>query len=402
MANPQHEQPTIENPKLSLIITISTFFLASIFLNISPKTTPTLSLQGFWPKTQTPKETVTPKQTCNLFQGKWVYDEKYFFYRDEECSYIHPEFSCQKNGRRDWRYERWRWEPDECELMGFDGVKLLERIRGKRMVFVGDSLSKNQWESMLCMVGNGSWERGRKGRRGPGVFYGDFGVSIEISWSPFLVRFEGRNGENESLSLDMVDENTGEWKDAGVLVFNTGHWWTHPKSDNYYRENGSFIPMMKDWEAYERGLRTWGRWVLENVDPTKTLVFFLTYSPTHYRHQLWEKTTKGACFNETEVIEEKSIMGKESLVEMELRRVEKVAHVIEDMGLPVKLLNITWMSLYRKDAHTTMFNNRNGNGARLMSGDYSMVDCSHWCLPGLPDVWNHLLYASIMGDHDIV
>ncbi|XP_011626033.1 protein trichome birefringence-like 11 isoform X1 [Amborella trichopoda] len=349
MANPQHEQPTIENPKLSLIITISTFFLASIFLNISPKTTPTLSLQGFWPKTQTPKETVTPKQTCNLFQGKWVYDEKYFFYRDEECSYIHPEFSCQKNGRRDWRYERWRWEPDECELMGFDGVKLLERIRGKRMVFVGDSLSKNQWESMLCMVGNGSWERGRKGRRGPGVFYGDFGVSIEISWSPFLVRFEGRNGENESLSLDMVDENTGEWKDAGVLVFNTGHWWTHPK-----------------------------------------------------RHQLWEKTTKGACFNETEVIEEKSIMGKESLVEMELRRVEKVAHVIEDMGLPVKLLNITWMSLYRKDAHTTMFNNRNGNGARLMSGDYSMVDCSHWCLPGLPDVWNHLLYASIMGDHDIV
>ncbi|ERN13171.1 hypothetical protein AMTR_s00040p00206340 [Amborella trichopoda] len=119
MANPQHEQPTIENPKLSLIITISTFFLASIFLNISPKTTPTLSLQGFWPKTQTPKETVTPKQTCNLFQGKWVYDEKYFFYRDEECSYIHPEFSCQKNGRRDWRYERWRWEPDE---LGVDAL----------------------------------------------------------------------------------------------------------------------------------------------------------------------------------------------------------------------------------------------------------------------------------------
>jgi hypothetical protein len=24
------------------------------------------------------------------------------------------------------------------------------------------------------------------------------------------------------------------------------------------------------------------------------------------------------------------------------------------------------------------------------------ADCIHWCLPGLPDTWNHFLYAHII------
>lgn len=34
----------------------------------------------------------------------------------------------------------------------FNAEKMLGLIRGKRLVFVGDSINRNQWESMLCML----------------------------------------------------------------------------------------------------------------------------------------------------------------------------------------------------------------------------------------------------------
>lgn len=34
----------------------------------------------------------------------------------------------------------------------FDGEDFLERFRDKRIMFVGDSLSLNQWQSLTCMI----------------------------------------------------------------------------------------------------------------------------------------------------------------------------------------------------------------------------------------------------------
>lgn len=55
--------------------------------------------------------------------------------------------------------------------------------------------------------------------------------------------------------------------------------------------------------------------------------------------------------------------------------------VLSKMRVPVKLLDITALSQLRVDAHPSFY----GAGA-------AAADCTHWCIAGLPDTWNQLLY----------
>lgn len=61
--------------------------------------------------------------------------------------------------------------------------------------------------------------------------------------------------------------------------------------------------------------------------------------------------------------------------------------VLRQMKIPVTLLNITNLSDYRVDGHPSVYGRRPGKS--YSSGGQ---DCSHWCLPGVPDTWNELLY----------
>ena len=56
------------------------------------------------------------------------------------------------------------------------------------------------------------------------------------------------------------------------------------------------------------------------------------------------------------------------------------------------LLNITRMSLHRKDGHASIYYLGPGKGP----APRFRQDCSHWCLPGVPDSWNEILYALIL------
>lgn len=56
------------------------------------------------------------------------------------------------------------------------------------------------------------------------------------------------------------------------------------------RRRGSFDEGATEYDeidiytVYEKALRTWGKWIEENVDPDFTSVFFSSMSPTHVRY----------------------------------------------------------------------------------------------------------------------
>lgn len=52
---------------------------------------------------------------CDLSVGKWVYDQSYPLY-DSNCPYLSTAVTCQRNGRPDSGYEKWKWKPNGCSL----------------------------------------------------------------------------------------------------------------------------------------------------------------------------------------------------------------------------------------------------------------------------------------------
>ncbi|URE36168.1 hypothetical protein MUK42_16581 [Musa troglodytarum] len=97
-----------------------------------------------------------------------------------------------------------------------------------------------------------------------------------------------RNGKKrETLRLDIVERSSSKYKDADVIIFNTGHWWTHEKTakgKDYYQEGNHIYSELNVEEALRKALSTWAKWVDTNVNREKSLVVFRGYSTSHFRY----------------------------------------------------------------------------------------------------------------------
>ncbi|CAM8955705.1 unnamed protein product [Rhodiola kirilowii] len=341
---------------------------------------------------------------CDLYDGRWVKDESYPLYEGGSCPHLDEPFDCRGNGRPDREYEKYRWQPNNCNVPRLNGKEMLKMIKGKRFVFVGDSLNRNMWESLVCILRNSVKDKnkvyevsGREEFRSEGSYsfvFQDYNCSVEFYRSPFLVQEwempDGDGKKKETLRLDLIEKSGDRYKSADFLVFNTGHWWTHEKTSEgkgYYQEGSHVYDQLDVNEAFRRAMTTWGRWVDGNVNPLRTTVVFRSYSASHFIGGEWN--SGGQCDSETEPIKNEKDLSEYPPIPL----VHVLEKTLKTMKTPVVYLNITKLSDYRKEAHPSVHQKQNMTKEEKKS---VYQDCSHWCLPGVPDNWNELVYAELL------
>jgi hypothetical protein len=113
---------------------------------------------------------------------------------------------------------------------------LLERLRNKRLMFVGDSLNRNQWESMVCLVqsvipkGEKTLAKFVNGGNSNVFRAHGYNATVEFYWAPFLVESNSDNPKVHSvpdriIQWHSIARHAKNWVGVDYLVFNTYIWW---------------------------------------------------------------------------------------------------------------------------------------------------------------------------------
>uniref|UniRef100_A0ACD5U4R1 Uncharacterized protein n=2 Tax=Avena sativa TaxID=4498 RepID=A0ACD5U4R1_AVESA len=346
--------------------------------------------------------------SCDMYTGRWVYDEANApLYKENDCEFLTEQVVCMRNGRRSDEYQKWRWQPDGCDLPRFDAKLLLEKLRNKRMMFVGDSLNRNQWESMVCLVqAEAPWDKKKLVKNGSlNVFHlFEYNATIEFYWAPFLVESNSDDPDIHSIPNRMImptsiTKHAANWIGVDYLIFNTYIWWMNtPKMKivhDFSRKPVKYDELDRV-VAYRQILKTWSGWVEEHVDPKKQMVLFMSVSPVHMQSEGWGKPNHIKCFSETQpaLNYNKTLeLGTDWDLFSASNEVTKAMKKV-----PVHFINITALSEIRKDAHTSVHTLRQGKllTKEQQANPRKFADCIHWCLPGVPDTWNEFIYGHIL------
>ncbi|KAK4755941.1 hypothetical protein SAY87_009698 [Trapa incisa] len=342
-------------------------------------------------------------QSCNYVEGKWVLDKRWPLYSGYGCKqWLSEMWACRLTKRMNFNYETLRWQPKSCQMETFEGQKFLKRMKDKTIAFVGDSLGRQQFQSLLCMVTGGirrldvkdvgkeyGLVKARHAIRPGGWAYRfpETNTTIIFYWSTSLCDLKPINRSNHSTEYAMHLDRPPSFLQRfipgfDVLVLNTGHHWNRGKiSANRWVMYVGGKPntdrkISQIWHAKNLTIHSIVKWLdsqLPNHPRLKT--FYRSVSPRHFVGGDWN--TGGSCDNENPVA-----IGKE------VSQTESSDHIANSAvrGTKVKLLDITGLSQVRDEGHISRFSKKSTQGTR---------DCLHWCLPGVPDTWNEILAALV-------
>ncbi|CAI9094253.1 OLC1v1029956C1 [Oldenlandia corymbosa var. corymbosa] len=346
---------------------------------------------------------------CNLFNGDWVPHPAGPVYTNETCEWIEGHQNCMRNGRPDTGYLYWRWSPKGCELPQLNPEGFLELMRNKALALIGDSISRNHVQSIICILSKVEkavqiyHDESYKSRK---WLFPSYNFTVSVIWSPFLGEaaiFEDDNGVSSSeveLQLDKLDGAwTEQFKSLDYVMFSSGEWYV--KSTIYY-ENKIVVgchncpkrnlTQLGFVYGYGKVLSSVFNYIIESNH--SGMIFFRTITPDHFENGEW---FNGGTCNRTEPAKEgefeRNILNK-LLLDVELEEFKKASVKASERGINLRLFDINPVSLLRPDGHPGPYRFfhpfAKDKNAKVIN------DCLHWCLPGPIDSWNDLLVEMIV------
>ncbi|EPS64794.1 hypothetical protein M569_09983 [Genlisea aurea] len=348
---------------------------------------------------------------CDLYHGKWIYDSSGPLYRNDSCSIITQMQNCQGNGRPDKDYENWRWKPDQCTIPRFNPKLFLQLMRKKTLAFIGDSVARNQMESMICILSQVEEPKNRGNKRMQRYYFRSTSTMIVRIWSSWLVHqstdpFDFATDDVVKLHLDSPDEGFMQYiTDFDVVVLSSGHWFA---KQSVYILNNEIVGGQLWWPDHSRkkkidNVEAYGISVETSLAAMATqqnysgLTIVRSYSPDHYEGGAWN--TGGSCTGKVKPAMEGEIPENGFTNAMHEKQVSGFRRALEKKSnkSKLKLMDITRAFSYRHDGHPGPYRSRDPNKitTRGPDGKPPPQDCLHWCMPGPVDTWNELVLEMI-------
>ncbi|CAM0949625.1 unnamed protein product [Alopecurus aequalis] len=355
--------------------------------------------------TDNKRETSLPeKKECDYRNGGWVPDEHRPLYSGLRCKrWLSESWNCRLTQRKDFSYEKFRWQPKGCELPAFVSAQFLRRMQDKTIAYVGDSLGRQMFQSMMCMVAASGKDHSdvedvgseygfalaRHAKRPDGSAYRfrSTNTTILYYWSSTLCDLEPLKKSNPAAGYAMHLDRPPSFLKKNlhrfhVLVLNTGHHWNRGKlKANKWEMYASGAPnndrkIAAIWKAKSFTIHSVMKWLDAQLPSYPHLkVFYRSLSPRHFFNGEWN--TGGTCDNTNPLSKGNKVSQNQS---------EDADAEGAVKGTRIKLLDITALSRLRDEGHLSRYSIRGTTGVQ---------DCLHWCLPGVPDTWNEILAAQL-------